>query len=287
MSFKDWIFSSYPNPSISGQWGLMHILTLVFCVAVIVSVTLIFRNKSEKAKRIVLWVLAALILVFELTRRIVNLIKNTNWDATSVLYILLPRPWCAISCWATMISVLVNKKFFYNFASATSLICAIIFFAYPSVGFNNEYILFENLYSIATHSLILITSILLITLKFTKFEYKNIWKEAICLAVILVYVFLEIYVLKIEGDPMYFMPNNDVMDILSISYGAYLPIYILFMLVYFNIFYLIDDRKSVKSIFVRKKKVKILTQNEKDVENEPEKKDAFNENETEQNNLKQ
>lgn len=287
MSFKDWIFSSYPNPSISGQWGLMHILTLVLCVAVIVSVTLIFRNKSEKAKRIVLWVLAALILVFELTRRIVNLIKNTNWDATSVLYILLPRPWCAISCWATMISVLVNKKFFYNFASATSLICAIIFFAYPSVGFNNKYILFENLYSIATHSLILITSILLITLKFTKFEYKNIWKEAICFAVLLVYVFLEIYVLKIEGDPMYFMPNNDVMDILSISYGAYLPLYILFMLVYLNAFYLIDDRKSVKSVFVRKKKVENLTQNEEEVENENEKKDVVNKNETEQNNLKQ
>ena len=59
------------------------------------------------------------------------------------------------------------------------------------------------------------------------------------------------------------------------------------MLVYFNIFYLIDDRKSVKSFFVRKKKVEILTQNEKDVENETEKKDAFNENKTEQNNLKQ
>lgn len=287
MSFKDWIFSSYPNPSISGQWGLMHILTLVLCVAVIVSVTLIFRNKSEKAKRIVLWVLVALILVFELTRRIVNLIKNTNWDVNSVLHILLPRPWCAISCWMLMISAIVNKKFFYNFTSPTSLICAIIFFAYPSVGFNNKYILFENLYSIATHSLILITSILLITLKFTKFEYKNIWKEAICFAVLLVYVFLEIYVLKIEGDPMYFMPNNDVMDILSISYGAYLPLYILFMLVYLNAFYLIDDRKSVKSVFVRKKKVENLTQNEEEVENENEKKDVVNKNETEQNNLKQ
>ena len=41
------------------------------------------------------------------------------------------------------------------------------------------------------------------------------------------------------------MPGNDVMDIFGISYGAYLAIYIIFMLVYINAFYLIGDRKNV------------------------------------------
>ena len=245
MSFEEWIFSSYPNPPINGQWGLLHILTLVFCAIIIVALTLIFRNKSEKSKKIVLWVLVGLILIFELIRRSVNLIKADSYPIDSLLETLLPRPWCAIACWTLIASVFVNKKFFYNFGSMTALLCAIIFFAYPGVGFNNEYILFENLYSIGTHSLLLITSILLMTLNFTKFEYKTIWKEALCYVGILIYAFIEIYLLKIEADPMYFMSGNEVMEILGVNYGVYLVIYIIFSLIYFNLFYLIGDRKNV------------------------------------------
>lgn len=245
MTFNEWIFSSYDNPPIKGQWGLLHILVLILCIAIIVAISLIFRNKSEKAKRIVLFILVGLIFVFEITRRVVNIIKADYFTFDSIMYIILPRPWCAIACWTLIISVFVNKKYFYNFASMTALLCALIFFAYPGVGFNNEYILFENLYSIATHSLLLITSIVLITLNFTKFEYKTIWKEVICYLVVLAYVFIEIYVLKVESDPMYFMSGNDVMEILGVSYGVYLVLYTVFSLVYFNLFYLIGDRKNV------------------------------------------
>lgn len=256
MSFIDWIYSSYPNPGINGQWGWLHIVTLIVCIVLIVGLTFLFRKRSEKARRIVLWVLVSLILVFEISRRVINFCKTTDYSWQNVLHILFPRPWCAIACWTIIFAAIFNKKFFYNFASMTALICALIFFAYPGVGFNNQYILFENLYSICTHSLILVTSILLITLKFTKFEYKNIWKEAICYAIILAYCLIEIYALKIEADPMYFMPGNDVQEILGVSYGLYLPLYIVFMLVYFNIFYLIDDRKNV---FKRKTKRKNQT----------------------------
>ena len=246
MSFSDWINSSYPNPSIDGQWGLLHILVLILCIALIVTFALVFRKRSLKARRIVIWILVGFILLFEIARRIIILVKmNGGGNFNDYLYTLLPRPWCAIACWSLIIATVFNKKFLYNFASMTSLLCAIIFFAYPSVGFNNKYILFENLYSIATHSLLLVTSITLITLKFTKFEYRTIWKEGICLAVILAYVFLEIYGFKIESDPMYFMPGNDVMDILGVEYSLYLVLYIIFIIVYFNVFYFIDDRKNV------------------------------------------
>lgn len=245
MSFKDWIFSSYPNPSIDGQWGILHILVLIFCIATIVLASFLLRNKSEKSRKIYLIFLASLILIFELTRRIVNFIKMTNPTFNSVMYALLPRPLCAISCWTLIISVIVNKKFFYNFASMISLLSSLIFFAYPGAGFNNVYILFENLYSIATHSLLLIMSISLITLKFTKFEYKSIWKEAIVYLIVLIYSFIEIYVLKIEPDPMYFMPNNDVQEIFGIGYAPFLVIYVVFNIIYFNVFYLINDRKNL------------------------------------------
>lgn len=253
MTFKDWIYSSYPNPAINGQWGFLHIITLVLCVVLIVAIALIFRNKSEKAKKIVLWVLVGFILLFELSRRIINFSRGDDLNLNTFLYRLLPRPWCAIACWTLIVSAIVNKKWLYNFASYSALLCALIFFAYPGVGFNNEYILFENLYSIATHSLLLITSISLITLRFTKFEYKTIWKDLLCLLVVLIYTFIEIYVLKIESDPMYFMPNNDVQEILGLNYGLFLVIYIVFMAIYINLFYLIDDRKNVRNVFKKQK----------------------------------
>ncbi len=246
MSFKDWIFSTYPNPEINGQWGLFHIFVLIACILAIVLISLIFKNKSEKSKRIVLFVLAGLILLFELTRRSVSLIATTDYSIKNVLWILMPRPWCAISCWTLMLAVIINKKSYYNFASITAFLCALIFFAYPGVGFNNKYILFENLYSIATHSLLLVMSLLIITLKFADFKYKTCWKEALCYVFILAYAFLEIFVLKIENDPMYFMPNNDVMEIISVSYPVYLLIYILFILFYFNLFYLFSLKKKIK-----------------------------------------
>ena len=245
MSFSEWILSSYPNPSKNGQWGLLHILVLLLCVATILTATFLLRKKSTKAKRIYFIILASLILVFEITRRIINLYKATNPTFNSIMHILLPRPWCAIACWSLMLSVIINNRNYYNFCSITALLTALIFFAYPSVGFNNQYILFENLYSIATHSLLLIMSISLITLRFVKFEYKSIWKEIICFGVVLLYAFVEIYLLKIEADPMYFMPNNDVQTILGLSYTPFIIVYVLFLLFYFNVFYIIDDRKTV------------------------------------------
>ncbi len=257
MNFIEWLFSSYPNPSINGQWGVLHILVLVLSIATIIALAFIFRNKDDKTRYIVICVLAGLILFLEITRRVINIIKTDDYSLNNLLYIFLPRPWCAISCWSIIIATIFRKKFMYNFACFTSLLCALIFFSYPSAGFNNKYILFENFYSISTHALLLITSITLITLKHTKFVYNEIWQEMVCLFVIFAYTMLEIYGLKISDDPMYFMPNNEVQDILGLNYGAYLPLYIIFMFVYINIFYLIDDRHKVKSIFKRNKNGKV------------------------------
>lgn len=246
MNFKDWLFSRYPAESKVQAWGLAHILTLVVCIGIIIALAFAFKNKSAKAKKIVLWVLTILILAFEITRRVIWLLNTTDYSLHNILVTLLPRPWCAISCWALIIARIFNKKFLYNFASISALLCAIIFFAYPGVGFRSPYFLFEDFYSVATHSLLLITSVSLMTLGFTDFKYKSFWKVAICYAVILGYSFLEIYVLKIEHDPMYFMPNNDVQEIVGLSYPVFLTVYIAFTIFYFNLFPLIQHFKDKK-----------------------------------------
>lgn len=87
MSFSDWINSSYPNPGIDGQWGWLHITVLIFCIGLIVAFALIFRKRSLKTRKIVLWCLVGTILFFEITRRIVNLVKMNGGGILTITYI--------------------------------------------------------------------------------------------------------------------------------------------------------------------------------------------------------
>ena len=236
MSFKEWLFSSYPNPSTSNQWGLGHIASLVLIAIFVVISTILLKKRSAKDKRLVLIVLASLILFFEIARRVINFCKTPGQDLIQSLRTLLPRPGCAIACWLVMIAVYVNKKIVYNVASIISILCGGIFFIYPVAGYNNQYILFENIYSIITHCTFFAVSICFITYGFTDFKYKGGWKDLIGIAIVFVYAFLEI-VFKIEGDPFFFMANNEVQEIIGMSYNVYLPCYIVFVLFYINLFY--------------------------------------------------
>ena len=246
MSFKDWLFTNAPEPSPAQPWGLGHILTLIGCIVLIICITYCFKNKSKKTKRVLLWFLTILILIFEISRRVVNFAKATDLSFTNVLSILLPRPWCAISCWAIIFATIFNKKFLYNFACIIALLGSTIFFAYPGVGFRAPYFLFDDLYSVATHCLLLITSISLMTLGITNFRFKKFWKVIFCYIIFIGYSLLEIYVLKIENDPMYFMQNNVIQNLFKLNYNLYLKLYIIFTIIYLLIFPTIQFIKDKK-----------------------------------------
>lgn len=261
MTLKDWLFETgdFANPYYPGQWKFLHILTLVICISLIIGFYFIvkYSKNKEKTKTIIITTLVSIIAFFELASRIVYCVRLyyyhvPDMEGLDLIWIILPKPWCAISCWTLIASVIVKKKFFYNYASSTALLCSLIFFAYPGVGFNNEYIMFSNLYSIVTHALLLTTSISLITLKFTDFNYKDIWKVIICYIITYIYGLLEIFVLKIFKDPMYFMPGGDIQaGILGIPWVLYIILYILLIIVFINSFYLIrlikDKIKKTKS----------------------------------------
>ena len=122
MTFKEWLLGSKENPSINNQWGALHISTLLICIALIIAFAFIFGNKDEKVRRRVIIVLASIILFFEITRRLINSYTNIEMTFNSFLYHLLPRPWCAISCWCIIIAVFSKKQFMYNAACYTSLL---------------------------------------------------------------------------------------------------------------------------------------------------------------------
>lgn len=263
MTLSQWLFGGFDNPRVENQWGPLHIATLVVCVAAILAFYFITKKSAnkDKTKKIIICSMAGAIAFFEVMIRFVYFMKlyyfhHEAMNGTDALWIMLPKPWCAIACWLLIASVFVRKPFFYNLASLSALLCSVIFFAYPGVGYNNQYLIFENWYSILTHALLLTMSITLIVLKFTDFQYREIWKVAIGFALTVVYSLLEIFVLKtplgtpIYADPMYFMPNGDIQaGILGIDYGLYLTAYIALILVYVNSFYLVTflrNRKRTK-----------------------------------------
>ena len=254
MTLSQWLFGGFENPFKAGQWRPLHICTMLCCVLLIFAFYFITKRSRdrERTRRIIVFSLAMAILFFEIMIRFVYSVKlyvlnQPCMNGVTALWIILPKPWCAIACWSLIASVFIKKAFFYNYASLSALLCSLIYFAYPGVGFNNEVLIFENWYSIITHSLLLTMSVTLITLKYTDFKYREIWKVAICYTLTYAYGLLQIYVLKTQTDPMYFMPGGDIQaGILKISYGLYLFLYIALILIFVNAFYLIQDRATVK-----------------------------------------
>ena len=264
MSFSQWLFGGIDNPYKAGQWGPLHIATLVTCAVLILGFRYLAAHagNQERTKKRILCTLVGSILFLEIMIRFVNCVGpyvqgQPPLDGATLLSSLLPRPWCAIACWSLIASMIVKKAFFYNFASLSALLCAIVFFIYPGVGYNNVYLLFDNWYSILTHALLLVTSTVMMVFKYTVFYYRHFWKMALCFALTFVYAFMEIFVLKPHADPLYFMPHGDIQeDILRLSYGVYLFGYILLIIVYINVPYLISDREAVKRLFLKHEEVK-------------------------------
>ena len=261
MTFSQWMFGGIENPYKAGQWGPLHIATLVTCVMLMVSFTLLVKHarNPDRTKKAIVFSLVGAILFLEILIRFVRCVKlyylnQPEMAGLTLSWIMLPRPWCAISCWAMIASVWIKKNFFYQYASLSAFLCSFIFFIYPGVGYNNEYLLFDNWYSILTHALLLTTSVTMVTLKYADFRYCEFWKTSFCFVLTFVYGFLQIFVLKIHVDPMYFMPNGDIQaGILRMDYGLYLFLYIVILLLYINIPYMICDRENVKRFFDRRK----------------------------------
>ncbi len=264
MTFAEWMFGGIENPFKAGQWGPLHIAVMICCVLLILGFYFIVKHAKdkEKAKKIIVFTLIGAIIFFEILIRYVRIVKlyclhQPEMEGLDLTWIMLPRPWCAVACLTLIASVFVKKPFFYNYASLSALLCSFIFFCYPGVGFNNVYLIFDNWYSILTHALLLTTSITLIVLKYTSFKFNELWKVAICFLLTFIYGLIQIYVLKIHPDPMYFMPNGDIQaGILHISYGLYLALYIVLFLAYVITPYILDDKETFKGFMARLKKTK-------------------------------
>lgn len=246
MSLHDWLYSVYPaNAAINGRWGPLHITVIAVCAVLMIGIACL-RRKDETIRTRVIQFLAILIMILELARRAINLSKGYS-GVLELARILLPRPWCAISCWLTIVAAFSNKKILYSFSAMSALLNALVFFAYPNVGFNHKVILFENFYSITTHALLLISSVSMITLNLTDFRYEKKQLQAMGILLLGVYLYAALEILLgIEPDPLFFMPGSEVQAFLGVKYPLFLIIYTGFLAFYFNSFFLVQKHLTMR-----------------------------------------
>ena len=71
MTLKDWIYGTgFDNPKVNGEWGPLHIATLIICIALIISISIIFKNKDEKTKDIFIYSIGAFNIILFIVYKI-------------------------------------------------------------------------------------------------------------------------------------------------------------------------------------------------------------------------
>lgn len=237
MSFIDF-WTNENNPSLKQSeylYGPRHIFVLLLTLFLCIALSLMFRQKSSKAKQILLYVFAGIFLFFEIASRLVELIILKEFTWLGFLEIMLPMHICSVMVWCIIIAILSKKQFLINFSCIGGLLATFAFLAYPAVGLNRVYMSFTCLYSTISHMAGFVCSILLMTLGIVKFEFKNIWKTLLCFVVMFCWGAICNYLIFPGADYMYM--RNDPLE-LGLPF-PYQILYVGIILVYITIFYII------------------------------------------------
>lgn len=118
MSFSDF-WTNENNPSLPKSeylYGTRHIITLVLTAVLCVVLTLIFRKKSDRAKRTLFYCFGGFFLFFEISTRIVNLIITTDYSFSNIMNILLPMHICSVMVWVFIVAIFTRKQFLLNYS---------------------------------------------------------------------------------------------------------------------------------------------------------------------------
>ena len=237
MSFIDfWTNKNNPAlPKAEYLYNFRHICVLIITVVLCVLLTLIFYKKSQKTKQKLFYVFGWIFLTLEVLSRIVNLLTEENFTFLKVLEILLPMHICSVMVWVFIIAIFSKNKTLINFSVIGGIIATIAFLLYPAVGLNRKFMSFTCLYSTISHMLGFVCCILLMTLRFSKFKIKEIYKIFICFAVMFLWGAILNNLIFPGADYMYL--RNDPLE-LNLPFH-YQWLYLIILVFYTLIFYLV------------------------------------------------
>lgn len=238
MTFNDF-WTNNNNPKLEKSeylYNYRHILVLFLVLSLCIFFSIIFKKKSEKSKDILLKILASILLFFEITSRIVNLIIAEEYTVESVLKILLPMHICSVIVWTFIITIFFKIKNLYSFTVICGLLATGGFLLYPAVGLDRVYMTFTQLYSTISHSIGFVCGILMITLGYVKFNFKKIWQPFLSFAVMFLWGALLDFIIFPGENYMYL--RVDPLE-LSLPFPYYF-LYIAMLTAYISLYYIIS-----------------------------------------------
>lgn len=189
-----------------------HIITLILVALTAITLSIAFR-KNKKMQKITLHVAVGTMLFFEIASRIITIIKLNSYTFENLYKALMPCHFCSIVVVTLLVAFYTKYQPLLNASVVAGFLATIVFLLYPSVGFNTNIITFSQTYSIVSHSLGFILSVLLVVYKKVDFSINKIHHTIIYFAGAILYMlFLNIILFK-GSNYGYFVENELGLDV--------------------------------------------------------------------------
>lgn len=243
MSLYEWFFVYPANNTMPQEeylYKTTHLLIIQFAFLAIFLLTRFLKSKSIKFKRIFFKMLAVVFLFFEILYRVVKLILLEDKSFKNIMLIILPLYFCSICVWLLIVAIFSNSKRLLPAATIFGILATTAYLTYPAVGLSQRIINFEAFYSISSHVLGFVCSILLITSKFVIHDIKEIKFSYFVFFIIYLYGMLfSLFISK--GSDYLFAINNPLGFKTLIPYPIY---YLLIVSSFIFAFYIPSLRKK-------------------------------------------
>ncbi len=167
--------------------GYRHILLLLSTVGACIGLTLFLRRKNEASKRKFFKVIAWVLIGFELSYRVINLLGVSEYSLKDILEIVLPLHLCSIMVWVLIVAFLTEKEWLLRFGTVCTIMSMGLYLIFPLTGLNQAKFSFSMLYSASTHEIGFVSAVLLLTLKSVEFSMQKIWQTFLGYAVCFVW----------------------------------------------------------------------------------------------------
>lgn len=242
MDIKKWLTNDY-NPEVPMSeylYGPRHIVMLLFTLATLLILAFVFKNRSKKQKDILLLVLGIMLLVLEVANAIVDTVMEDNRSFESFINDVLPVEICGVMLYVYIITAFTKKQSFYNFSVICGILSTSAFLLYPGVGINREYVSFPGFYSVITHIIGFVFSVLVLIFGYAKFNFKDIWKIYVCFAVMFIWGAIANFLI-FPGKNLMYMIEDPLKLNLKIPYQI---VYLALIAFYISIFYTVSYLKN-------------------------------------------
>lgn len=152
-------------------FNLTWILMILFFIASVICLSIVFRNKDQKVKD-------KFMMIFGISNIILFILYKV-WlyfdDYDFIIWKEFPLQLCNINMFIILFAVKTKNKFLTAFCSYVAPLGAFMAMTFSEPAFlGNSIFLFRNIGYYGTHGIILIMGILMFTLRYQKITFKDI-----------------------------------------------------------------------------------------------------------------